>query len=250
VPQPMGGETGWWCPSLDDSGNGTTTLNDLVGTAHMTLTNMDAASDWVADTDSGGVRALDFDGSNDVCRVNYSAPTFPFSVSIWVKSRSATLNQFPFALCRSASDEGQFAIRFAGNATGDPVACRHESDAGGTVGESSGNGYTANAWTHVVAVFRSTSYRQVYVNGVASTANTTTIAVPTINRLAIGRLDRLNPAVPLDGRIDDVRIFSAKELNSAEIAFLGSQRGVQPSVATLLNNSFDGNLLVNGGLIS
>lgn len=57
---------GWWCPSLDDDGNGTTTLTDLSGNGNNgTLTNMDAGTDWVADTDNGGVRSLDLDGDND-----------------------------------------------------------------------------------------------------------------------------------------------------------------------------------------
>ena len=54
-----------WCPSRDAAGNGTTALNDLIGSRDGTLTNMDAATDWVADTGAGGVRALDFDATND-----------------------------------------------------------------------------------------------------------------------------------------------------------------------------------------
>ena len=49
------GLQGWWCPSLDDAGNGTTTLTDLSGNGnHGTLTNMDPATDWVADTRMAG----------------------------------------------------------------------------------------------------------------------------------------------------------------------------------------------------
>lgn len=83
---------GWWCPSLDTSGNGTTTLTDLSGNGNNgTLTNMDAGTDWVADTDSGGVRALDFDGSNDRI-ANFSDAAFnralesnTWSVLFWCK---------------------------------------------------------------------------------------------------------------------------------------------------------------------
>jgi hypothetical protein len=50
------------CPSKDTSGDGTTTLTDFTEVSDGTLTNMDAASDWVTDD---GKRALDFDGSND-----------------------------------------------------------------------------------------------------------------------------------------------------------------------------------------
>jgi hypothetical protein len=53
------------CPSKDTSGDGTTTLTDFVSVSNGTLTNMDAATDWVSDTGSGGTKALDFDGTND-----------------------------------------------------------------------------------------------------------------------------------------------------------------------------------------
>ncbi len=60
----IGDELAWWCPSLDSSGNGTGTVNDLAGNGNdATLLNMSPeASRWVADTTSGGVRAIDFDG--------------------------------------------------------------------------------------------------------------------------------------------------------------------------------------------
>jgi hypothetical protein len=51
-----------WIPSRDDAGNGTTTLNDLgnnsVDGSFVGL----PTSAWVANTDAGGVRALDFTG--------------------------------------------------------------------------------------------------------------------------------------------------------------------------------------------
>lgn len=62
-----------WVPSRDASGNGTTTLYDLTGNGYNgTLTNMSAGSDWVSNTESGGVRALDLDGTNDHILVSAS----------------------------------------------------------------------------------------------------------------------------------------------------------------------------------
>jgi hypothetical protein len=182
---------------------------------------MDAATDWVV---SNGM-ALDFDGSDDVVRVSTTAPTFPFTLSGWFKTTSDTLNQFPFVFCRSGSDDGHFAIRFAGNVAGDPITCRHEGDSGGTVGEATGAAFTNNTWIHVAAVFRSSTYRQIWVNGIEGTANTTSVTTPTINRLAIGRFDRLNPAVPFQGTIDDCRVYS-RELTPPEIRLLASRRGI------------------------
>lgn len=60
-----------YCPTLDSTGNGTSTIYNLdstgsqVGSADGTLTNMVPASDWVSATGHGGIRAIDFDGSDD-----------------------------------------------------------------------------------------------------------------------------------------------------------------------------------------
>jgi hypothetical protein len=86
-----------WIPSLDDAGNGTTTLTDLVGDRNGTLTNFaltGSTSNWVADTGSGGVRALVTDGTNDYVSMGTGFATFsaslPFSVSAWVKTTKST----------------------------------------------------------------------------------------------------------------------------------------------------------------
>jgi len=80
---------GWWCPSLDTSGNGTTTLTDLSGNGNNgTLTNMDAATDWVADTDNGGVRALALSGTSQYVDLGVTPGDFgttDFAVMCWYK---------------------------------------------------------------------------------------------------------------------------------------------------------------------
>lgn len=89
-PTILGDELSIWCPSLDESGNGTTTLNDLFGSNDGTLTNMALAgitSNWIADTDSGGVRAIAVDGTNDRIQVNRQS-SLPLAFSIWFKPRS------------------------------------------------------------------------------------------------------------------------------------------------------------------
>jgi hypothetical protein len=213
------GLVGAWIPSVSGSG---LLLPDLSGRGNNgVLTNM-AADDWVS---SQYGRALDFDGSDDVARVVLSAPTMPFSISCWALTRSDSLNQFALAFCRSAADDGQFSIRFAGNVAGDPITCRQEGDAGGAVGEATFSGFLPNQWYHVAAIFRSNTYRQIYVNGVAGTESTTSITTPSVNRFAIGRFDRLNPAVPLNGQVDDARVYS-RELTESEIRLLASRPGI------------------------
>jgi hypothetical protein len=66
-PELWRGVRGYWAPCLGPSG---TRLHDVGGLNNWgTLTNMDAATDWVVD---GGRYALDFDGSNDVVDVPWT----------------------------------------------------------------------------------------------------------------------------------------------------------------------------------
>ena len=82
------GLVGAWMPSFGVTGN---TLKDVSGNGNDgTLTNMDAASDWVA-TSKG--LALDFDGVNDYVSIN-AANLYPdltqATWSFWIKFRSFT----------------------------------------------------------------------------------------------------------------------------------------------------------------
>jgi hypothetical protein len=79
MPVGLGGEQGWWCPSITDqsgdiSGNGNGgTYQGGMGT--------------VADTGSGGVRAYYFDGFNDYITTTFDSMNGPtngiFSMSAW-----------------------------------------------------------------------------------------------------------------------------------------------------------------------
>jgi len=68
-PELWQGLVGAWSPCLSPRGG--TVLRDLSGRGnHGTLTNMDAATDWVT---SGGKTALDFDGSNDYVSIDHNS---------------------------------------------------------------------------------------------------------------------------------------------------------------------------------
>jgi len=87
------GLVGAWMPSLDVTGE---TLRDVSGNGnHGTLTNMDAASDWVA-TSKG--LALDFDGVNDYVNTNGSVVSldddFTFLVAVRTPSSLSSNSTF------------------------------------------------------------------------------------------------------------------------------------------------------------
>jgi hypothetical protein len=182
---------------------------------------MDAASDWVA---SNGM-ALDFDGSDDTGRIPFSFPGFPFTISGHVLTRSNTTNQYAFALCNSASNDGQFAVLLGGAIAGDLVYARQEDSLGVVVAATSASSFEINKWFHIAAVYYSDSKRQIYVNGIAGNENTTASTTATINRFSLGILDRPSASSPLNGQLDDVRIYN-RALTVPEIRRLASGRGV------------------------
>ena len=214
-----------WIPSRDTTGNGTTTLTDLIGSNNGTLTNMDAATDWVADTGSGGVRALDFDGSNDEVLFSSAFATMPFSVSCWAKCRSSTAISTIFGIGSSSTIAPHFHIYFRGDLSGDPITCGMRGSDTAINTQATGPGYVVNQWYHILAVFRSNVYRQIFVDGVAGTADTTLHSVETLNRMSIGSLPRVTSGLFANALIDDVRIFN-QELFVADAQYLTQRRAI------------------------
>ena len=217
-PELWRGCVGAWAMCLGPTG---TRLFDFSGRQNWgTLSNMDAATDWVV---SGGQYALDFDGVDDVVRLPFSIE-MPFTVSGWFSSRSTTATQYALSICSSISNAPHYSLIFDGNAVGDLIYAAHEGDATAFQG-SSFTGYVANQMYHLTGVFRSSTNRQLYVNANAQAVNTTSVGTTTINRLAIGRFDRLSPAVPFDGVADDIRVYN-RALTEPVIRLLASKRGI------------------------
>lgn len=210
-PTLLGGEVAAWIPTWDTTGNGTTTLNDLVGTNDGTLTNMDAATDWVADTDSGGVRRLDFDGSDRVVLGSVAASVWTFSV--WTRVTS-----FGLAF-RRIFGQASFRIDIAISEFG-LLSCFD-----GTSWKTFGSAVTLNTWQHHMVTYDGTSLR-AYRNG-TQIGSTTTGGRSMTGVSRIG--DYVSGAVAGDGNqfiggLDDMRIFS-RVVSSDERTLLASGRG-------------------------
>lgn len=215
-----------WIPSLDTAGNGTTTLTDLVGSNNGTLTNMDAATDWVADTDSGGVRALDFDGTDDYVNTGFTPSTAigtlnSWAISIWIKQTSAKNNARIIA--------NSVTTRWYLSTSTTVVFWGW----GSTFSTSTNLTLSFGNWQHVVVTYNSTTGNilcflagslvatNVYSGDGAFASNTT----------QIGNI--LESPIPFNGSIDDVRVFSTA-LDADDASYLynsGNGRGrvVEPA---------------------
>lgn len=223
-----------WIPSLDTSGNGTTTLTALVGSANGTLTNMDAATDWVADTDAGGVRALDLDGANDYISFPSLAGATNWTYSFWCKPNSVTTPAYfsDFGNNNAAVIVGYqsgFWNIFGGSY---PTGAANDSRMAATAG----------AWQHVVWV-KSGSTLTGYVNGTQQVSVTIASGTYSPSGLVIGRSG--GAADNLNCRFDDVRIFDSA-LNSTDVSYLYSS-GTGRGRTTGGGGSAGGFSLIGGG---
>jgi hypothetical protein len=215
-----------WIPSLDTAGNGTTTLTDLVGSNNGTLTNMDAATDWVADTDAGGVRALDFDGTNDYV-VMGNARAAAFSLSIWVKGAAQSDRRF-FAFGSSSSNNPAYAFGSGTLSNTSKFRIFIRNDGLGTLllDDSNGNVFDGT-WHHVLWTDNAGS-ASLYIDGALDKTFAYTPSTTTLNVSSIGAWARLSPVSFFIGRTDDARIFHS-ELDLADAQYLwsgGFGRGV------------------------
>jgi hypothetical protein len=218
-----------WVPSRDTAGNGTTTLTDLAGSNNGTLTNMDAATDWVADTGAGGVRALDFDGANDHVIAGLPVSAFPFSMSCWVKYTS-TASQGFVGISSSSNNLIYHLLQAASNSAGTSSSLNARS---ASVGSDyiTGSTVTNNgAWHNIVGIWTSATSRSLYIDG--SLAGTSSVSRPFeagLNQVTIGILRTVSPTWYFNGRMDDIRIWD-QSLDATDVSDLyasGSGRGIQ-----------------------
>lgn len=241
MPTGIGGEVGWWCPSLDDVGNGTSTLYDLAGSKNITLTNMEEG-DWVADTTNGGIRSLQFDGVNEYgdggTSITFSPS--PMSISFWCKSNSnPTIFEGMIGKVTNGSWNSGWGVFFE-SATNIRfwMGIYSVSYANATVA-------SATSWNHYACIWNPSTQLKIHVNTVSGTTTGTVPATQTgtTTQLAIGR--HQSDPYNLACRMDDIRIFN-RVITSDEITALASQRGYQPSTGKKrprINGS-----LVNAGL--
>ncbi len=215
------------CPSKDTAGDGTTTLTDFVGVSNGTLTNMDAATDWLSDTGSGGTKALDFDGTNDhVLTANTpSAAAKCASLMYWFK-RSAINTTAPGLAWAAANNDN--TTRFSVNVFSDGNVY--------IVVGSTAFGYFATNdtnWHSLIVNFNGNGATnadrlKAYLDGVEKTLTfsgsiPTTLPTASGSKVIVGAV--MAPTLTYgSGRVDDVRAL-LRIATAGEVAEVSASRG-------------------------
>lgn len=243
MPTPIGLEQAWWCPSLDDAGNGTTTINDLTGNGfNGTLTG---GPTWIADTSNQGIRAISFDGTDDWIDFGdvLDQGTNDFSLSFWFRSDTTLSTNARIIQKRGTGGFGTTA--------GWQIACRKadkkvevhntgwdDGSNAATVRDAAATTFPVfeygdeEAWIHVVVVFDYTNELwKFYLNGLlALNGDVSSLSLGSVNnnrKLTLGASDDALTQF-FAGRIDDVRILTGA-VGTDVVNILSSRRAYQPS---------------------
>jgi hypothetical protein len=214
------------CPSQDTTGDGTTTLTDFAGVGNGTLTDMDAATDWVTDD---GKRCLDFDGSND------------HVVTLQTPIGSAKCLSFAAKWRRLATTGNGFCTSISASLTSFSVGrlgFYHFSDGNIYIQfDNTSFGFFAQSltdlnWHSLIVLFDGTATGnanrlRVWLDGVAKTLTfigTIPAVCPTTSNLLF--LGVTSNGTPIYGksRIDDVRV-NVRLWSDAERAEIDASRG-------------------------
>lgn len=140
---------------------------------------------------------------------------FPITISAWVKCTTLV----GVAVCIS---NGAGLINLSINSSGQAnVLTRDDTQVQQFNATTSTTAATTGTWNHIAAVCASTSSRIAYLNGVASTANTSVItnSIAAYNRISIGSRFVASRDSFFNGDIAEVGVWNVA-LNADEIASL------------------------------
>ena len=166
--------------------------------------------------------AYDFNGSSQYISGTISLPAItPLTLSAWCRPDGFTATRSVISV-NNTSANGRHVLYF------DTAAKLNAQTASGASAAQAVTTTTATAstWAHVAGVFSAANSRVAWLNGSASSAETTNIGLSSVGTLAIGNT-RVHPSwvTYFDGRIAEGAVWSAA-LSDSEIAALA--KGVSP----------------------
>ncbi|MDB4754325.1 LamG domain-containing protein [Akkermansiaceae bacterium] len=155
-----------------------------------------------------------------------------FSISTWIRTTS-TAND-TVAVLRTGVGNSYYSSKIQGSTA--RMTARNTTD----LTLNSGQVINDGAWHHVVAVFRGTDDREIFVDGVSAGTNTVDVPFLTPTGFSIGALDRADGNVvdEYTGDIDDVQLYD-HVVSAADAAFLFANPGTaiaipEPTSAMML----------------
>lgn len=210
-PELWDGLVGLWSPSW--SGPTGLELIDFSGNQnHGTLTNMDAATDWVVDGERGWVN--DYDGSDDEVIIPDSASlsiTQNITLTAWIYPRAVAANYV--VVEKGEGTLATISYYMAIRAAKLNFVIQQNATTGNN--QNSISNIAVNTWSHV-AVTWDGSVMRFYINGDLDRAVASTISSiqDTAALTGIGGIPN-SAAWPFDGQIGPASIYSIAQPDNA-----------------------------------
>lgn len=231
------GLAGWWLNVPHWQGG--TVWRDLAGRNHGTLTNMDAATDWVRSGRPGGWGALDFAGGTSGDHV--SVPDAPnlssldlMTLSVWANLRTNDAADQDTLVSKSRSGNREFEFGFHTGAELQFNIYRGQTNTTGSV-------VSLGVWHHFVFCLDINGNQAVYLDGALDfTASQSVASSDSTGPLTIGARDvSASPDQEADCLIDEVRIHKGIYWTAKQVAeyYRLSQQGY-PNLLNRLPNMF------------
>jgi len=218
----IGGEQLWLCPTLDNAGAGTTTVNNL-GNPAINNGLLSSSALWVNDGDN---RYINISAVGQLI-VGHSAGlaipnTYTFGAWVWRASFGHN-----FVYCAKDSDSPRVLPMISSSVGG--IYTQRSTTTNQFQGAGSVPALSNSVWHHVMFRLVNTSGNNfaftAFLDGVSVQSGTFTgTLADTISPL---RFSALSGATPQSHRLDDYRLFY-RGLSNAEVALLASRRGYQP----------------------
>jgi len=194
------GVVGYWAPCLGPTG---LRLHDVSrGINWGTLTNMDAATDWVID---GGQYALDFDGTNDRIQASTVPITGQVTISAWCNFRSLADEM----ICNKQPTNTAFNLFVFGN----NLTLRGGSTSPSIVFSVTGR---TLEWMFIAGTINGTS-GNLYINGASVSSGSVAAIGSTTGLVEWGAFSDFGGGYFVDGRMDQMCLQN-RALSPNEVA--------------------------------
>lgn len=202
---------GWWMvtPTL----HGGSRMLDLTGGYNADFgSGKDVATDWVQGGRPGGWGSIDIDGTNNdqlvVPNANINLGTGARTFSAWFRPDSVASGAV-LGKDKTAQEgmiwfpsSGLLKFRLKDGVTTDSVEL---------------SGFVSNTWYHLACTFLPSVYLRMYVNGsleAETTSGVNSSVTTSTDDFNIG--DRSDGTLPMNGKIDDVRIYD-RDISAVEV---------------------------------
>lgn len=172
---------------------------------------------WVSDSKFG--KALDFSGTPQYTRLTKTPLTAtPFTISCWGLYDTGALDMSLVSIGDADTSNNYWMLWF-NDSSGTVYGSVRAIAGGGPGNANTTTTCTLGKWHHLAGVFRSSTYRAVYLDGGGLGTDTTNLTPTGVDNVTIGATPVATPTLNLYGRIAEVAIWN-RELSVAEIKLL------------------------------